>query len=44
VAVWDGDLLFGLVAFEMRDGLTSHVRTVLNPDKLVFAQRQLRQG
>ncbi|MEV0207319.1 RNA polymerase sigma-70 factor [Streptomyces sp. NPDC050788] len=44
LAVWDGDLLFGLMAFEMRDGLISHVRAVLNPDKLDFAQRQLRHG
>jgi len=41
LAVWDGDALFGMVAFEVRDGLISHVRAVLNPDKLNFAQRQL---
>jgi hypothetical protein len=41
LAVWDGDALFGMVAFEVRDGRISHVRAVLNPDKLNFAQRQL---
>ncbi|MFE7172159.1 RNA polymerase sigma-70 factor [Streptomyces sp. NPDC057616] len=42
LAIWDGDTLFGVTVFEMRDGLISHVRAVLNPDKLDFAQRQLR--
>ncbi|MCI3277398.1 RNA polymerase sigma-70 factor [Streptomyces cylindrosporus] len=41
LAAWAGDTLFGTVAFEVRDGLISHVRSVLNPDKLDFVRRQL---
>ncbi|MGC0333274.1 RNA polymerase sigma-70 factor (TIGR02957 family) [Streptomyces sp. SAI-170] len=38
---WDGDRLIGVSSFELRDGLITEGRTVLNPDKLEFAQRQL---
>ncbi|WP_030946767.1 RNA polymerase sigma-70 factor [Streptomyces sp. NRRL S-646] len=41
LAAWAGDALVGMVAFEVRDGLISHVRVVLNPDKLGFVRRQL---
>ncbi|MFR0353913.1 RNA polymerase sigma-70 factor [Streptomyces sediminimaris] len=44
LAAWDGDVLFGLLAFEVRDGLIAHVRAVLNPDKLGFARRQLTRA
>ncbi|MFJ8084674.1 RNA polymerase sigma-70 factor [Streptomyces sp. NPDC096205] len=38
---WDGDRLIGVSTFELRDGLITEGRTVLNPDKLEYAQRQL---
>ncbi|MFD9496196.1 hypothetical protein ACFWA1_32550 [Streptomyces sp. NPDC060005] len=33
--------LIGVVAFEVRDGVFTGVRAVLNPDKLEFVGRQL---
>lgn len=44
LAAWDGDVLFGVLAFEVRDGLISRLRAVLNPDKLGFARRQLTRS
>ncbi|WP_405874930.1 RNA polymerase sigma-70 factor [Streptomyces sp. NBC_00005] len=41
LAAWAGDRLMGMVAFDVRDGLISHVRVVVNPDKLDFVRRQL---
>ncbi|MGV4983498.1 RNA polymerase sigma-70 factor [Streptomyces sp. NRAIS4] len=41
LVAWAGDVLVGVVAFELRDGLIAHVRTVVNPDKLAYMQRQL---
>jgi RNA polymerase sigma-70 factor (ECF subfamily) len=41
LAAWAGDALVGVVAFELRDGLISHVRVVVNPDKLEFVRRQI---
>ncbi|MFF9818576.1 RNA polymerase sigma-70 factor [Streptomyces sp. NPDC014006] len=36
-----GDTLYGVVAFEYRDGLIREAWTVMNPDKLEFVRRQL---
>lgn len=44
LAAWAGDALVGMVAFEVRDGLISHVRAVVNPDKLGFVRRQLARA
>ncbi|MFF4508573.1 RNA polymerase sigma-70 factor [Streptomyces sp. NPDC001401] len=44
LAAWAGDALVGMVAFEVRDGLISHVRVVVNPDKLGFVRRQLTRS
>ncbi|WP_406446759.1 RNA polymerase sigma-70 factor [Streptomyces sp. NBC_01613] len=41
LAAWAGDRLVGMVAFDVRDGLISHVRVVVNPHKLDFVRRQL---
>ncbi|PAZ17276.1 RNA polymerase subunit sigma-24 [Streptomyces sp. SA15] len=41
LAAWAGDTLAGVVAFDLRDGLITHVRVVVNPDKLEFVRRQL---
>ncbi|MGW2422576.1 RNA polymerase sigma-70 factor [Streptomyces sp. NPDC001709] len=41
LVTWAGDVLVGVAAFELRDGLIAHVRTVVNPDKLAYMQRQL---
>lgn len=41
LAVWAGDTLVGITAFDLRDGLITHVRVVGNPDKLDFVRRQL---
>lgn len=41
LAAWAGDVLAGVVAFEVRDGLIAHLRVVVNPDKLDFVRRQL---
>ncbi|MFE7856971.1 RNA polymerase sigma-70 factor [Streptomyces sp. NPDC057403] len=41
LAAWAGDVLAGVVAFEVRDGLIAHLRIVVNPDKLDFVRRQL---
>jgi RNA polymerase sigma-70 factor (ECF subfamily) len=41
LATWAGDTLVGLAAFEVRDGLVTGVRAVVNPEKLAFARRQL---
>jgi len=35
------DRLLGVVTFEIHDGVCTHVRAVLNPDKLEFVARQL---
>jgi len=37
----EGDRLVGVLVFELRDGLITQVRTVVNPDKLGFMRRQL---
>ncbi|AOR35486.1 RNA polymerase subunit sigma-24 [Streptomyces fodineus] len=39
-----GDMLVGVASFELRDGLITHVRTVMNPDKLAYVQRQLARS
>jgi RNA polymerase sigma-70 factor (ECF subfamily) len=41
LASWAGDTLVGLSVIEVRDGLVTGVRAVVNPEKLVFARRQL---
>ncbi|MEU1853306.1 RNA polymerase sigma-70 factor [Streptomyces sp. NPDC019990] len=41
LAGWAGDTLMGLAAFDIRDGLVTGVRVVVNPEKLEFARRQL---
>ncbi|MFI6372962.1 RNA polymerase sigma-70 factor [Streptomyces sp. NPDC050546] len=41
LATWAGDTLVGLAAFEVRDGLVTGVRAVVNPEKLAFARGQL---
>ncbi|KMS71051.1 RNA polymerase subunit sigma-24 [Streptomyces viridochromogenes] len=44
LAVWEGDTLLSVVAFELRDGLIAHARAVANPDKLDFVRRQLARA
>ncbi|MEU9480075.1 RNA polymerase sigma-70 factor [Streptomyces sp. NPDC048191] len=44
LAGWAGDVLVGVAAFELRDGLIAHVRTVMNPDKLAYMRRQLARS
>ncbi|MGI5424536.1 RNA polymerase sigma-70 factor [Streptomyces sp. CA-179760] len=44
LATWAGDTLVGLAAFEVRDGLVTGVRAVVNPEKLGFARRQLARS
>jgi RNA polymerase sigma-70 factor (TIGR02957 family) len=44
LATWAGDTLVGLAAFEVRDGLVTGVRAVVNPEKLAFARRQLTRA
>ncbi|WP_328337381.1 RNA polymerase sigma-70 factor [Streptomyces violaceus] len=44
LATWAGDTLVGLAAFEVRDGLVTGVRAVVNPEKLAFARRQLARS
>jgi RNA polymerase sigma-70 factor (ECF subfamily) len=41
LAAWAGDTLVGVFTLELRDGLITHVRVALNPDKLDFVRRQL---
>ncbi|WP_405641913.1 RNA polymerase sigma-70 factor [Streptomyces sp. NBC_00019] len=41
VAMWAGEALAALVTFDVRDGLISDMRAVLNPDKLEFVRGQL---
>ncbi|MFE8993801.1 RNA polymerase sigma-70 factor [Streptomyces collinus] len=41
LASWAGDTLVGLSVIEVRDGLVTGVRVVVNPEKLAFARRQL---
>ncbi|MFJ4816941.1 RNA polymerase sigma-70 factor [Streptomyces sp. NPDC088801] len=41
LASWAGDTLVGLSVVEVRDGLVTGVRAVVNPEKLAFARRQL---
>lgn len=44
LALWEGDTLLAVVAFELRDGLIAHARAVVNPDKLDFVRRQLARA
>ncbi|MFI2201377.1 RNA polymerase sigma-70 factor [Streptomyces sp. NPDC020192] len=44
VAAWGGDVLVGVAAFELRDGLIAQVRAAMNPDKLDFVRRQLARS
>ncbi|MFI2716296.1 RNA polymerase sigma-70 factor [Streptomyces collinus] len=41
LASWAADTLVGLSVIEVRDGLVTGVRAVVNPEKLAFARRQL---
>jgi RNA polymerase sigma-70 factor (ECF subfamily) len=41
VVAWAGEALIAVIAFEERGGLIAGMRTVVNPDKLGFAQAQL---
>ncbi|MFF4836791.1 RNA polymerase sigma-70 factor [Streptomyces sp. NPDC001315] len=41
LAAWAGDSLVGVVTFELRHGLITQLRAVVNPDKLDFLRRQL---
>ncbi|MEU3843494.1 RNA polymerase sigma-70 factor [Streptomyces sp. NPDC028635] len=41
VLLRSGDTLYGVVAFEYRDGLITEAWAVMNPDKLEFVRRQL---
>ncbi|MFJ5778006.1 RNA polymerase sigma-70 factor [Streptomyces sp. NPDC093094] len=38
---WAGEQLVAMTSFALRDGLIAEARTILNPDKLDFLQRQL---
>jgi len=44
LAVWAGKRLVGVMAFDVRDGRISHVRAVVNPEKLGFVRRQLTRS
>ncbi|WP_328429033.1 RNA polymerase sigma-70 factor [Streptomyces sp. NBC_00443] len=44
LAVWEGDTLLTVVAFELRDGLIAHAWAMVNPDKLDFVRRQLARA
>ncbi|MGW2648960.1 RNA polymerase sigma-70 factor [Streptomyces sp. NPDC001393] len=44
LVAWAGDVLAGVASFELRDGLITHVRTMMNPDKLAYMQRQLTRS
>ncbi|GCB51138.1 sigma factor-like helix-turn-helix DNA-binding protein [Streptomyces sp. NL15-2K] len=44
LAAWAGDTLAGVVAFDLREGLITQVRVVVNPDKLGFVRRQLARS
>ncbi|MFF3913787.1 RNA polymerase sigma-70 factor [Streptomyces sp. NPDC001852] len=44
LVAWAGDVLAGVASFELRDGLITHVRTVMNPDKLAYMRRQLTRS
>ncbi|MGW7529343.1 RNA polymerase sigma-70 factor [Streptomyces sp. NPDC054783] len=44
LVAWAGDALAGVASFELRDGLITHMRTVMNPDKLTYMQRQLTRS
>ncbi|MFF7189189.1 RNA polymerase sigma-70 factor [Streptomyces sp. NPDC008222] len=39
----DGDRIVAVLAFEVRAGLVTQMRSVVNPDKLAFVERQLRR-
>ncbi|MFJ2905042.1 RNA polymerase sigma-70 factor [Streptomyces sp. NPDC087212] len=43
LVAWHGDTLVAAIVFELRNGLINQVRAVTNPDKLVYASRQLKQ-
>ncbi|MFH0516885.1 RNA polymerase sigma-70 factor [Streptomyces sp. M41] len=44
LAVWAGDTLLSVVAFEVREGLIGHAWAVVNPEKLGFVRGQLGRG
>lgn len=44
LAVWEGDTLLSVTAFDVRDGLVTHAWAVVNPDKLDFVRRQLARA
>jgi RNA polymerase sigma-70 factor (ECF subfamily) len=44
LAAWADGTLVAVVSFEFADGLITQARTVVNPDKLAFARRQLARG
>ncbi len=44
LAGWAGDVLVGVLAFDLRDGLVVNAWAVVNPDKLEFAARQLARS
>lgn len=44
LVAWVGDVLAGVVSFEVRGGLIARMRAVMNPDKLVFVGRQLARS
>ncbi|WAZ20380.1 RNA polymerase sigma-70 factor [Streptomyces cinnabarinus] len=41
MAAWSDSALISVVAFETRDGVITHARAVVNPEKLEFVRRQL---
>ncbi len=43
VVVYSGDTIFGIMNFDFSGGRIAAIESVLNPDKLTFAQRQLTQ-
>ncbi|MET9832464.1 RNA polymerase sigma-70 factor [Streptomyces sp. NPDC006385] len=44
LAVWTGDTLLSVLAFELRDGVIAQAWAVVNPDKLEFVRRQLARA
>ncbi|MET7660754.1 RNA polymerase sigma-70 factor [Streptomyces sp. NPDC005356] len=44
LVAWVGDVLVGVVSFEVRGGLIAQMRAVMNPHKLVFVGRQLARS
>jgi RNA polymerase sigma-70 factor (ECF subfamily) len=41
MVVWIGDSILEVMALESRDGCVTGIRTVVNPDKLVYLQRRI---